>query len=234
MKIVGGSLALLYILSFVACLGYLTIPDVRLFAVLLLVLFVILLIASVSAARKEEWGRKLLVVANGFLFLYLVGLVALGIELLPSFYLLLPVSIAVFFGREKIRVVFQGKAPYLRKSILVIDDDQGLLKMIKPLLLSNGYSVLVATTGEKGLQIAKKQKPDLIILDVILPGIKGRQVCVNLKEDADTQRIPVLFLTAKNSPDDVQAEIAAGGIAHITKPFRAHRLLEEIERSLKA
>ena len=74
-----------------------------------------------------------------------------------------------------------------------MDDDEGLQKTLQQILLTNGYSVLTATTGEKGLQVAKLQKPDLILLDVILPGIKGREVCVKLKDDPVTINIPVIF-----------------------------------------
>ena len=68
-----------------------------------------------------------------------------------------------------------------RLKVLIVDDDEGILKTVQRILLPNGYSVLTAVTGERGLQIAKLQKPDLIILDVLLPGMKGREVCAMLK-----------------------------------------------------
>jgi DNA-binding response OmpR family regulator len=104
--------------------------------------------------------------------------------------------------------------------------------MIQKILLPKGYSVLAAQTGEKGIQVAKLQKPDLIILDVILPGIKGRDVCVRLKEDEETKSIPVIFLTAKDSPDDIKAELATGGLTHLTKPVHARTLIAEIKKVL--
>lgn len=116
------------------------------------------------------------------------------------------------------------------KCVLVIDDDEILLKSIRPVLVKNNYAVLTANSGEEGLQIALKQKPDLIILDVIMPGIKGRDVCRELKDNPETEDIPVIFLTAKDSTDDVRAELDSGGILHLTKPFDPKSLLEVVKK----
>ena len=118
------------------------------------------------------------------------------------------------------------------QSVLVIDDDETITKTIRPVLISNGFSVLSASTGEDGLRIAREQKPDLILLDVIMPGIKGRDVCKKLKDDIRTKNIPVIFLTAKNSEDDVQAELEAGAVAHLTKPVDYQMLLEKLSNIL--
>ena len=120
------------------------------------------------------------------------------------------------------------------KCILIVDDDKGLLKVIRAGLMFNGYDAYTAATGEKGLQLAKKKKPNLIILDVILPGIKGREVCARLKEDSETKDIPVIFLTAKDSPDDVKAELEVGAISHLTKPINTQQLIAEIRKILGA
>lgn len=115
-----------------------------------------------------------------------------------------------------------------RQSILIVDDDAMLLKTVRPILISSGYSVLTAESGEDGIQVATSQLPDLIILDVILPGIKGRDVCKNLKQNSQTKHIPIIFLTAKDSPDDINAEIAMGAIAHLTKPVDPKMLLSTV------
>jgi CheY-like chemotaxis protein len=117
----------------------------------------------------------------------------------------------------------------MSKTILVIDDDKVLLKMLESGLSAKGYNVLLADTGERGIQAAQNVPVDLILLDVILPGVKGRQVCKKLKEDEKTKDIPVVFLTAKNSPDDVKAELAAGAIAHITKPIDLSQLISLVQ-----
>ena len=118
------------------------------------------------------------------------------------------------------------------KSVLIIDDDETLIKSLRPVLIRNGYAVLSAESGEVGLEVAKKQLPDLIILDVILPGIKGRDVCRKLKQDDSTQDIPVIFLTAKESVDDVRAELDAGGELHLTKPVDYEKILAALKQYL--
>jgi DNA-binding response OmpR family regulator len=115
------------------------------------------------------------------------------------------------------------------KTILVVDDDKGLVKMLETGLTIKGYNVLSANTGEAGLQIVQNKTVDLILLDVILPGMKGRQVCMKLKENEKTKNIPVVFLTAKHSADDVKAELAAGAIAHITKPIDLSQLISLVQ-----
>ncbi len=116
------------------------------------------------------------------------------------------------------------------KTVLIVDDDLSVHKMLEPILTTNGYQVFSAKTGEEGLQMTKDKKPSIVVLDVILPGMKGREVCVLIKQDQTTKDIPVLFLTSKDSPDDVQAEIAAGGIGHLTKPINPQYLVAQIKR----
>ena len=119
------------------------------------------------------------------------------------------------------------------KNILIIDDDRGLVKMISSCLLSAGFAVWAADSGETGLTLARQNKPDLIILDVLLPKLKGREVCAKLKADGETRDIPVIFLTAKDSPDDVVAELEVGAVAHLTKPVNTQLLLAEVKNVLK-
>lgn len=118
------------------------------------------------------------------------------------------------------------------KKVLVIDDEAALHSMLKSVLGVHGIEVVSAHSGEEGLTMAALEKPDLIFLDVIMPGIKGREVCERLKVDPLTRDIPVLFLTAKNSEDDVKAELAAGAIGHITKPIHSAILIEEVKKAL--
>ena len=120
----------------------------------------------------------------------------------------------------------------MSKKILLVDDDAGVHFIATPILTRQGYDVISAKTGEQGLQLALDHRPDLIILDVILPGIKGREVCARLKKNPKTQNIPVVFLTAKNSPDDIKAELELGAVAHITKPLDSHKVLEEVRHIL--
>ena len=118
------------------------------------------------------------------------------------------------------------------KRILVVDDEKMLHAMLKSVFASHGFDLISALTGEEGLEMAASAKPDVIILDVIMPGMKGREVCRRLKADPATKDIPVLFLTAKNSEDDIQAELAVGAVGHITKPINSMALVRQVKNIL--
>lgn len=118
------------------------------------------------------------------------------------------------------------------KNILVIDDDRMVHAMLKPILGAHGFVVSSAFNGEAGLAMAETGQPDLIILDVIMPTLKGREVCKRLKASPLTKDIPVLFLTAKDSDDDVAAELSAGAIGHLTKPLNSTGLIRSVKKAL--
>ncbi len=119
------------------------------------------------------------------------------------------------------------------KKILIVDDDPSVHLIVTPVLTKNGFDPISAKAGEQGLQLALKERPDLILLDVIMPGIKGRDLCAKMKSYEVLKNIPVVFLTAKESDDDIQAEMDAGGAAHLTKPVDPVRLLETINSLIK-
>jgi len=147
--------------------------------------------------------------------------------------IILLIIVLIIIFRDKIRFLFAGVAGQKEwQCILLIDDDEMLIKTVRPILINNGYSVLTANSGEEGLSIIEKQKPDLLILDVILPGIKGRELCKKLKESKVTKDIPVVFLTAKDSPDDIRAEMDAGAETHLTKPVNAKELISTVNEIL--
>ncbi len=117
-------------------------------------------------------------------------------------------------------------------TVLVVDDDFTFVKLVKAHFVRQSITVLGAETGEYGLEMAKRYKPDLIILDVILPGMKGREVCAKLKEDIATENIPVMFVTFKNSLDDISAEMELGAVMHLTKPINYGHLYEQVYKIL--
>ncbi len=110
------------------------------------------------------------------------------------------------------------------KKILLVDDDAGVHFIITPILTKEGYIVISAKHGEQGLQLALEQRPDLIILDVIMPGIKGRDLCTKMKGYEVLKKTPIVFLTAKDSDDDIKAELDAGAVTHLTKPIDSAQL----------
>ncbi len=193
-------------------------------------------VGTIAISRAQEWGRKLIVVTSLFICFYLMfnlttahhstPSLILIIVVLMMYYILPKTKIEFFQGRE------DGVAGIIDKKVLVIDDDKALLKMIRANLINHGMNVLTADTGEKGLELAQKKDPDLIILDVILPGMKGREVCSRLKQDQRTSKIPIMFLTAKDSPDDIKAEMDAGALMHLTKPVNPQELFSEIKKIL--
>lgn len=120
----------------------------------------------------------------------------------------------------------------MQKRILVIDDDPSVHFIITPVLSKEGYTVISAKHGEHGLHLALDERPDLIILDVIMPGIKGRELCAKIKSYEVLKSIPVVFLTAKDSDDDIKAELDVGAVTHLSKPIDSTQLVTVIKSIL--
>jgi DNA-binding response OmpR family regulator len=118
----------------------------------------------------------------------------------------------------------------MSKKILLVDDDPGVHMIIVPILSKAGYVAVSAKNGEQALHLALNERPDLIILDVIMPGIKGRDLCKKIKAYDVLKDIAVIFLTAKDSEDDIEAELEAGAVTHLTKPVDPKELLKAINQ----
>ena len=118
------------------------------------------------------------------------------------------------------------------KRVLAIDDDRIQRTMIQTTLQKRGYSVFTAETGESGLNMAFELKPDLVILDVVLPVMSGHEVCRRLKADQRTKDIPVIFLTSQDSPGDVIEHYELGADIHLTKPINSKELVTQVQISL--
>jgi len=113
-------------------------------------------------------------------------------------------------------------------NILVVEDNPQTVKLIKFILEKNNYSAVTAKDGEQGLQMAKEKKPDLIILDLMLPGMDGYRVCETLKADADTKEIPIIVLTALDTGADFEKALEKKADWYITKPFEPQHLLKRV------
>jgi CheY-like chemotaxis protein len=233
--VISGALCLLYGVSLGSLWAFRERHPIGIQEILLSLFSIVLCVCSLAMIRRKEWARRLLVYINMIMagYFYVMWLMLTKDNMMPAF-LLMSLIVVLFFNQPMVRVHFRPTAGLLRKSILCVDDDEGVLLLLKRTLLPKGYSVLTARTGEKCLQIAKMQRPDLIVLDVILPGMKGREVCARLKAEEDTKHIPVVFLTAKDSLDDIAAEKAVGAVTHLTKPFNARKLLLEVKKLLNA
>jgi len=117
--------------------------------------------------------------------------------------------------------------------ILVIEDEEDVLELVRYNLAKNGYEVICATSGEEGLSLARARLPDLIVLDLMLPGLDGLEVCKILKREPQTQAIPIVMLTAKGEEADIVTGLELGADDYITKPFSPRVLLARIRAVLR-
>ncbi|MCC7262173.1 MAG: sigma-54-dependent Fis family transcriptional regulator [Candidatus Latescibacteria bacterium] len=117
--------------------------------------------------------------------------------------------------------------------VLVVDDTPANLELMCRALSGAGYEAMVAPSGELALQLAQRFVPDLVLLDVTMPGLDGFAVCRRLKEHAATRAIPVLFLTARNETADLLEGFRAGGVDYVTKPFQKEEVLARIHTHLE-
>ena len=116
--------------------------------------------------------------------------------------------------------------------ILVVDDEPELLEQVAALLTEVGYEVITAVNGEVGLGHAHGQKPNLILLDVMMPGMDGYQVLKKLRADPHTQKIPVIMLTAKGETQDLIRSASLKANDHLIKPFLAEELVKAVRKNL--
>ena len=117
--------------------------------------------------------------------------------------------------------------------VLLVDDTSENLRLLRLVLESGGYSILVATSGEAALRVARSAHPHLILLDVQMPGMDGFETCRRLKEDETTQAIPVIFVTVMTETESVIKGFHAGGIDYIVKPFNEEEVLARVQTHLK-
>jgi len=120
-----------------------------------------------------------------------------------------------------------------KASILVVDDEDDIRELVQLNLDREGYRVLTCETGEQALAVARSKTPDLIVLDLMLPGIDGLEVCKRLKADSGLGQIPVIMLTAKGEESDIVAGLELGADDYITKPFSGKVLVARVRRLLR-
>ena len=119
-----------------------------------------------------------------------------------------------------------------KPTILLVDDEQKVLDLITFRLQLLGYRVITATSGEDALSLAETQHPDLIILDVTMPGLDGVTVCSRLKESETSRATPILMLTARSEVEDVNRAMSAGADDYVVKPYDPAVLQVKIRRHL--
>ena len=121
----------------------------------------------------------------------------------------------------------------VKQKILVVDDEEDILELLKFNLSREGYQVLCAVSGEQALRLVRSENPDLIMLDLMLPGIDGLEVTKRLKNDPDTKNLPIVMLTAKGEEADIVTGLELGADDYITKPFSPRILIARIRAVLR-
>ena len=106
-----------------------------------------------------------------------------------------------------------------KETILIVDDEEDIIELIKYNLKNEGYSILTAESGEQAIKIAKQSRPDLIVLDLMLPGMDGLEVTRYLRSNEETSDMPIVMLTAKGEESDIITGLELGANDYISKPF---------------
>ena len=117
--------------------------------------------------------------------------------------------------------------------VLIVEDNEKNMKLARDILKAKGYETVEAVTGEEGVKLAKEKKPDLVLMDIQLPGINGIEAFKQLRADAKTARIPVIALTASVTPTDRSQITAAGFDAFVSKPISLKEFVATVKRLLE-
>ncbi len=118
-------------------------------------------------------------------------------------------------------------------SILIVDDNPINIDLLRHFLTLDHYKISAVTSGEKALKLVARVKPDLILLDIMMPGIDGYETCRRLKADVETAAIPVIFVTAKTAPEDIRLGFSVGASDYITKPVQQEEVLARVVNQLR-
>jgi len=124
-------------------------------------------------------------------------------------------------------------APSRAARVLVAEDDDDTLGLLSRWLIRRGYGVIAATNWNDALRLVHAERPDIIILDWVMPGDQGHEVCRKIKADPETAEIPVVMLTAKSHEDDVSTGFRVGADEYVTKPFDLAELENLMRRVLR-
>ena len=119
------------------------------------------------------------------------------------------------------------------KEILIVDDEPGVAVAIQFLMEQQGHRVMVAQRGEDALDLIYKYKPNLVLLDIMLPGISGWEVCEIIRLNPDYRNIRIVFLTARSTEVEIAKGLALGADAYITKPFSNDKLVAKVNALLE-
>ena len=119
------------------------------------------------------------------------------------------------------------------QKILIVDDEPNIVIPLQFLMEQNGYRTLVAQSGEEALESISKEKPDLVLLDIMLPGVDGFEVCEIVRLNPEWRNTRIIFLTAKGRDVDIAKGMVLGADAYITKPFSNQQIIEAVTKLLE-
>ena len=117
---------------------------------------------------------------------------------------------------------------FISKKILIVEDDPSFSRAINHIIQKEGYDVITASNGMTGLRMAKEDNPDLLILDVMLPGLDGFEICNRLRHEPQTAKLPIIMLSAKGQEADKTTGLKVGANEYLTKPVDRVVLLEKL------
>ena len=120
----------------------------------------------------------------------------------------------------------------VRKRILLVDDSETSLMMARMILSKANYDILVAKDGQQGVETAARERPDLVLLDVVMPRMNGFEACAALKAQPETQAIPVIMVTTRGEGASVESGFTAGAADYVTKPVNGLELLTKVRNAL--
>ena len=122
----------------------------------------------------------------------------------------------------------------MKKKVLIVDDEPNIIVPLQFLMEQNGYDVIVAATGEAAMAALAADRPDLILLDIMLPGIDGYQVCQTIRSNSEWREMKIVFISAMGRDVDVAKGLALAADAYITKPFAIADVVEKVNHLLTA
>ncbi len=117
--------------------------------------------------------------------------------------------------------------------ILVVDDEPMIVRLMEFILSRQGHEMLIAVNGEEALQKIRAHKPDLVLLDIMMPRIDGYEVAQQLRADPETSRLPIIMLSAKAQEEDIRRGAEVGVDAYVTKPFSPEHLVQVVTEHLQ-
>jgi len=120
----------------------------------------------------------------------------------------------------------------MRKTILVVDDSATILMIVRMVLGKDRYHLLTASDGQEAVEKVRKEKPDLVLMDVVMPKMSGFDACRELRRQSDTRDIPIILVTTKGEPQSVEQGFESGCNDYMTKPISAQELLSKVQSFL--